>query len=104
MVSLFYERRLHDTASPVLAGRRERQIAATLALLERERAAAAGPWWFGADITHADIAVACVLRHLRESLPDLFDPAACPALAAHCAAAEALPVFAEISRPFLPPA
>lgn len=104
MASLFYERRLHETASEVLAPRRERQIAATLALLEHDRAGRTGPWWFGNDLGHADIAVACVIRHLRESLPDLFDEGHYPALAAHAARAEALPVFQEISQPFIPPA
>lgn len=37
-VSLFYERRLHDNASPVLVQRREAQIAATLQALERRGA------------------------------------------------------------------
>jgi glutathione S-transferase len=103
LASLFYERRLHDTASAVLTGRRERQIAATLTMLDRESAAAPGPWWCGDSMTHADVAVACTLRHLRESLPDLYDPLACPALEAHCMKAEALPVFQDISQPFIPP-
>jgi glutathione S-transferase len=103
-VSLFYERRLHDNASPVLVQRREAQIAATLQALEKARASATGDWLYGAEMTHADIALACVLRHLRESLPDLFDATRTPALAAHAARAEALPVFAEISQPFVAPA
>ncbi len=85
--------RLHDAVSPALHARLSRQIAATLAMLEVERAAQLGPWWHGVSPGHADIAVACVLRHLRESLPDTFDAAALPALAAHCDRAEALPVF-----------
>jgi glutathione S-transferase len=103
-VSLFYERNLHDNASPVLTGRRESQIRSTLAALEAARAAARGPWLFGEGMTHTDIALACALRHLRESLPDLFDAARFPALAAHAARAEALAVFAEVSQPFIPPA
>jgi glutathione S-transferase len=104
MVSLFYERRLHTVSSDVLVGRREVQVAGTLAMLERERAERGDGWWFGADLTHADIAVACGLRHLRDSLPDMFDATRYPALAAHCARAEALPVFQEISQPFIAPA
>ncbi|WP_225029229.1 glutathione S-transferase family protein [Xinfangfangia pollutisoli] len=103
-VSLFYERSLHDMASPVMSARREAQIGSTLQALERARAAAKGDWLFGDVLSHADIALACAIRHLRESLPDLFDPAHYPALAAHAARAEALPVFAEISQPFIPPA
>lgn len=103
MVSLFYERYLHEAPSQVLASRREQQIAATLKGLEQIRASATTPWLFGADLTHADIALACVLRHLRESLPDMFDATDQPALTNHTNMAEALPVFIEISQPFIPP-
>lgn len=104
MVSLFYERRLHAEVSPVLESRRVAQVAATLAMLEAERAARPGDWWFGDRLTHADIAVATMLRHLGESLPGMFDPGRYPALDAHAARAEALPVFQEISQPFIAPA
>jgi glutathione S-transferase len=104
MASLFYERRLHSQVSDVLAPRRERQIAGTLASLEAERAGRGGPWWFGASLGHVDIGVACVLRHLRESLPDMFNAPRFPALDAHGDRAEALAVFQAISQPFLPPA
>jgi hypothetical protein len=40
---------------------------------------------------------------LRDSMPDKFDAAALPALTAHAARAEALPVFGEISQPFIAP-
>lgn len=103
-VSLFYERRLHEVPSPVLGGRREAQIRATLAVLEGERCTRSSAWLFGPDLTHADIGLACVLRHLRDSMPDLFDPTTLPALTAHSARAEALAVFAEISQPFIAPA
>jgi glutathione S-transferase len=103
VVSLFYERRLHENVSPTLDTRLLRQIAATLAALEQDRAAEQRDWWHGSTPGHADIALACVLRHLRESLPDVFDPTTHPALAVHCARAEALPVFVEISQPFVAP-
>ncbi len=102
-VSLFYERYLHPSPSQVLTDRRETQIRATLKVLEATRAAAPTTWLYGEDLSHADIALACVLRHLRESLPDLFDATAHPTLTAHCARAEDLPVFADISQPFTPP-
>jgi glutathione S-transferase len=102
-VSLFYERSFHDAASAILTARREAQIRATLGTLEKERQAAPAPWLFGTRLTHADIALACVLRHLRDSMPDMFDSTALPALTAHAARAEALPVFAEISQPFIAP-
>lgn len=103
MVSLFYERVLHRETAEVLVSRRQAEIAGTLAALDRDRAGQPGPWWFGDRIGHADIAVACMLRHLDESLPDLWNAERHPALAAHAARAEALPVFQEISQPFVAP-
>ncbi|MBI1172673.1 glutathione S-transferase family protein [bacterium] len=102
-VSLFYERVLHDVTSPTWEARCALQIGAVLAALQADRAARPGPWWFGARMTHADIAVACALRFLAEAHPDLaLTPY--PDLIAHAAACEALPVFAEIAQPFVPPA
>src|SRR6202795_2699959 len=43
-----------------------------LELLEKERAAVKTPYWFGTHISHADIAVACVLRFAGEAHPQLF--------------------------------
>lgn len=103
-VSLFYEMRLHDRVSDVWVARCREQIRETLALLERERAAAAGPWWFGGDISHADIAVGAVLRFIGEAHPDLHATADLPALADHAARCEALPAFRAINQPFIPPA
>ena len=103
-VSLFYEKRLHDTASEVWVARCQEQIFGALALLERERNALLTPYWFGAVPGHADIAVACALRFLTEAHPGLIRLADTPALAAHCARMEALPVFKAISQPFIPPA
>lgn len=103
-VSLFYERRLHEAASARWEERCLKQVRGTLAALEADRAGRAGPYWFGGRIGHADIAVAASLRHMRDSHPDLADLAAWPALSAHCEALEAMPVFREISQPFVPPA
>lgn len=102
-VSLFYELHLHETPSAYFVERCRSQILTVLAALEAERTMRPGTFWFG-RITHADIAVTCAWRHMREAHPDLIDPAAYPALAAHCAGMEALPVFAEISQPFIAPA
>ncbi len=98
-VSLFYEGRLHAEPSAVWVTRCRTQMADTLDRLERERAAVTTPWWFGEALTHADIAVACVLRFVGESHPAFWDPARWPALAAHAARAEALPVFAAHVQP-----
>lgn len=103
-VSLFYELRLHEHVSPAWVERCRAQILGTLAVLEAERAARSGDTWFGGPVGHADIAVAAALRHAGESHPDLFRLADYPALAAHAARMEALPVFREISQPFIPPA
>lgn len=103
-VALFYERRLHEAVSARWADRCLAQIRDTLAWLDADREARSGPHWFGERIGHADIAVATSVRHMRESHPDLADIGAYPALAAHCERLEALPVFIEISQPFIPPA
>lgn len=103
-VSLFYEQRLHDAPSDLWLQRCTGQIDATLRLLETERAAQTTRWWFGNRLGHADIAVACVLRHLGEAHPALKVGTDHPALRAHCDQAEALSVFKAIAQPFLPPA
>jgi glutathione S-transferase len=102
-VSLFYEKRLHAEASPVWTERCRTQIAAALAVLESDRVARPGAFWFGETIGHADIAVACALRFLADAHPGLVALSAYPALAAHAARLEALPVFQQIQQPFIPP-
>lgn len=102
-VSLFYELHLHEAPSGYFVERCRSQILTVLAALETERAARRGEFWFG-SITHADIAVACAWRHVREAHSGLIDPAVYPALAAHCDGMEAMSVFKEISQPFVAPA
>jgi glutathione S-transferase len=104
LVSLFYEQRLHEQASDVWVARCRRQIEATLDVLEADRSSRPGTWWFGEKIGHADIAVACVLLFAREVHSGMIDFSRYPTLLAHCERAEALPVFVEISQPFIPPA
>lgn len=103
-VALFYELRFHEAPSSFWVERCRGQIRAAVSALEADRAARRARHWFGEALGHADIAVAASLRHLVEAHPALFDAAAHPALAAHCAACEALPVFAKISQPFVAPA
>lgn len=103
-VSLFYEQRLHDVPSEIWLQRCTDQIGAALTVLERERAVQTTRWWFGSRLGHADIAVACVLRHLGEAHPTLKVSADHPALRALCDQAEALSVFQAIAQPFIPPA
>jgi glutathione S-transferase len=102
-VSLFYEKRLHPETSAVLVARRRTQIANVLAALEADRAARPGPYWFGARIGHADIAVAAALRFVSEAHPELAPMADVPALKAHTARCEALPAFQAIAQAFVPP-
>jgi len=99
-VSLVYERAVHGRETPMWAERCRSQIDGVLAALETDRAARPGPWWFGAKINHADIAVGCVLRFVGEAHPDVFRAADWPALSAHAAACEALPEFAAVVTPF----
>jgi glutathione S-transferase len=99
-VSLVYERVLHERATPMWVDRCRSQMEAVLGVLEAERLAAPGPWWFGDTLTHADIMVGCVLRFVREAHEGLFDLAAWPALAAHSERCEALTVFQAVVKPF----
>lgn len=103
-VSLFYEKTLHKgSLSPLWVKRCTSQIKATLAELEADRAGRHTPYWFGEQMSHADIAVTCALRHMGEAHPELIDAKRYPALVAHAAKMEALPVFQEISQPFIAP-
>ena len=99
-VSLVYERVLHDRATPMWIDRCRGQMSGVLEALEAERAAGAGPWWFGEALTHADIMVACALRFVSEAHAEVFDLAAWPALTAHAAACEAMPAFQAVQQPF----
>lgn len=103
-VGLFYELRLHEKPSETWMSRVRSQLLGTLGALEADRAVRPGEYWFGGRIGHCDIAVAASLRHAMDSHPGLIDIGAHPAVAAHCARLEALPVFREISQPFIAPA
>jgi glutathione S-transferase len=102
-VSLIYERVLRKEPSKIWVERCEAQIGGVLAVLENERAGVATPYWFGARIGHADIALACVLRFTAEAHPALFAASRYPALSMHAEHCEALPPFQEIVQPLAPP-
>lgn len=102
-VALFYEIHMHDEPSTSLMARLTMQIHGAAAALEASRSGALGDYWFGDTIGHADIAVACAFRHLTESLPDVVGAGEYPALRAHCARLEAMPVFRENSQAFIAP-
>ncbi|MBP1871193.1 glutathione S-transferase [Ensifer adhaerens] len=103
VVSLFYEKRLHENVSTLWIDRCRAQIEATLAVLEATRAEGVQEFWFGERIGHADIAVAVALRFLCEVHPELIAISNYPALRAHSEKLEALPVFETISQPFIAP-
>jgi glutathione S-transferase len=101
-VSLIYERVLRKDQLKLWVERCEAQIGGVLDVLEKERAGVTTPYWFGERIGHADIMVACALRFTGEGHPQLFG-ARYPALKAHAARCEALPVFQEIAQRLDPP-
>lgn len=103
LVSLFYELNLHEQKSEMYEARCRAQIGDTLALLERERAAQDMPWWGGEQMGHADIANACMLRHMSEAIPGLIDLSALPALSAIAERCEAMAAFQKVQQRFIPP-
>lgn len=102
-VSLIYERVLRGEESGRWVKRCRTQIAAVLDHLEEDRARHKTRFWFGDSISHADIAVACVLRFTREAHAGLFDEARYSALARHANICEALQPFQDIVQPLAPP-
>ena len=102
-VSYFYAKLFATGLDVTFMERCESQIRQTLAVLEQECSARTRDWWYGIGPGHDDIAVACVIRFLSEAYPDLYDPTAHPALAAHCARAEGLAIFAAVQQTFIPP-
>ena len=102
-VSLVYESALRKEKLTLWVDRCEAQIRGALDALEQQRVAAKTPYLFGQRIGHSDIAVACVLRFTTEAHSHLFTREAYPALSAHSALCEALPVFKDIVQPLSPP-
>jgi glutathione S-transferase len=100
-VSLFYELRLHTAVSDLFVERCRSQITAAFAALEADHVGRVSHYWFGERISHADVAIAATVRFIAEAHPGLIPMAAFPALSAHAARLEALPVFQAISQPFV---
>ncbi|MEO9227560.1 MAG: glutathione S-transferase family protein [Devosia sp.] len=103
MVGLVYELMLHDTISPVWVKRCETQVGAALDVLDAELLRRATDFWFGGRITHADIAVACVIRFVREALGGTFEIGRWPNLIHHAEMCEALDPFKATVQVFIPP-
>lgn len=102
-VALFYMIHTQVGVSDAFMARRMGQIGGALDWLEASRAAARTAFWFGETIGHADIAAACALRHVTESMPGKVSLATRPALAALSVQCEALEVFKAHSQRFIPP-
>jgi glutathione S-transferase len=83
---------------PPFLDRCRRQVHGALEALDARCAARAGQWLVGDAIGQADITLACYANYLRDAVP--FDLSPYPALLAHCARCEALPVFARFYVPF----
>lgn len=99
-LAMLYEGAFHDGAKPFWHERLRKQVADTLALLDRERAARKTPWLFGERLSHADVMIGTALCFLREALPGQFDLEGLKALRKHCKACEALPEFRNAYQPF----
>lgn len=98
-VSLLYELLLREVPSPLWCTRCTRQISDALGLLDRDRSQRTTTYWLGEQISHADIAVACAARFVREAHPEIYANLRVPALDAHAALCESLPAFQTISQP-----
>jgi glutathione S-transferase len=100
-VTLLYEHvvRTQEHRSAKWVDRCHQQIRDTLAVLEADRKRRVTGFWLGDELSHADIAVACVLRFLGEAHPALWQTSAYPTLAAHAARCEALPEFRAVYQP-----
>src|SRR3954451_390784 len=83
LVSLLYERVLHDVASNIWVERCEAQVGGALDVLEADRARAGADFWFGSGPGHADIAVACAMRVVGEVFPPGGQPGRWPQLVSH---------------------
>jgi glutathione S-transferase len=97
-VSLVYEKAFRD-GLPMWVDRCRAQVTDTLDLLDQERAAA-GKWFGGSSMSHADLLTATVFRFISEALAEHFDFDRWPALVAHSQACEQMPAFRTISQPF----
>ncbi|MCW1427758.1 glutathione S-transferase family protein [Novosphingobium sp. JCM 18896] len=103
-VSFFYAKIFAATLDPAFVARSEAQIQDGIAALNDACADRAGDWWFGAEPGHDDNTVACVARFVSEAYAHLVTLADYPALADHCARAEARSEFQAIQQTFIPPA
>ncbi len=98
-VSLLYETLFHPTPSATWSARCERQIADTLTVLEKERAARATRYFLGPNLSHADVAFGCAFRFVREAHAGRVATESYPRLSVFSADLEALPAFQAVYLP-----
>lgn len=103
VVSVIYERRIHGRETPDWIERCRRQINGALDVIEADRAGRSSTWWFGDQIGHTDIAVACIMRLASETVGDVIDLNRWPALGRHCERCEEREDFRQINQPFYAP-
>ena len=99
-VSLVYERLLRDQAFQMWVARCRLQIIETLDVLEAERQLRPTRYLFDDELSHADVMLTAMWSFISQALADDFGWGRWPAIKAHAAACEALPVFAEANQPF----
>jgi glutathione S-transferase len=99
-VALIYEKAFHREAIPAWHQRLRRQVADTLATLDRERAQRKTPWLFGERLSHADIMIGTMFCFLREAHSRQFDLDGYNALKGHSKACDALPEFRNAYQAF----
>ena len=103
MVSLVYERVLHEAPSDAWVVRCETQIGNVLDALEEDRVRRSGGFWFGKRLGHVDVVVTCAIRFLREAHPAIFRLGRWPRLVAQASVCEALEAFGSVVQRFDPP-
>jgi glutathione S-transferase len=96
-VRLFYELRLHDVPSDSFVARMTRQIQQALTVLDSSVPSSK-------TLDQAQIAIACMFRHLGECHPALTPKGHYPSIEKHCEALESHSIFIEISQAFIAPA
>jgi glutathione S-transferase len=101
-VSLFYEHRLREAPLPLWADRCRAQITDTLERIEAScRARGGDPYYLGPKLSHADVAVTCMWRFLRDAHPSSALAGRFPRLEGLASRCEALEVFQAIQQPLI---
>ncbi len=94
VVSLVYEKHFRERPSERWTERCATQVLAALQWLEGDYTSSS------LELTHADVAVTCLLTFLSQTQPHLLDLAKIPGLLTLQKRCEALPEFTRVSAPF----